>query len=277
MDKIPVTVVVPVRNEERNIGDCLALLGEFSEVVVVDSESTDRTIAISEGYGCVVLKFQWDGKFPKKRNWTLLNYEFSTDWVLFLDADEQVTEKFTAELRDLIPTTKHSGLWLLYDNYFMGKPLRFGVPQRKLALFRKDSGLYENIPEYKWSNFDMEIHEHPQIRGTVGAVKNCIIHNDYKGLSTFIARHNEYSDWEAQRFLALYSDPWKRRVMTRRQRAKYALLRMEFFSMLYFLFTYIIRFGFLDGKTGLDYAVMKATYFYQIALKIRERRCNNNG
>jgi glycosyltransferase involved in cell wall biosynthesis len=272
MDKIPITVVVPVRNEERNIGDCLALLGNFSEIVVVDSGSTDRTIAISEGYGCVVLNFRWNGRFPKKRNWTLLNYNFSTDWVLFLDADEQLTDKFIAELGYLIFTTKHSGFWLLYNNYFMGKPLRFGVPQRKLALFRRKSGLYENTKEFKWSNFDMEIHEHPQIRGTVGSLKSRIIHNDYKGLSTFIARHNEYSDWEARRFLAISSDVLKRPKMTSRQKVKYALIETRYFSVIYFLFTYIIRLGFLDGKTGFDYAVMRSAYFYQIALKIKEYR-----
>jgi len=270
MGKIPVTVIVPVRNEERNIGDCLAPLGNFAEIVVVDSGSTDRTVAISESYGCVVLDFRWDGRFPKKRNWTLLNYKFSTDWVLFLDADEQVTDGFTAELRGLISTTRHSGFWLIYRNTFMGKPLRFGVPQKKLALFRKESGLYENIQENRWSNFDMEIHEHPQIRGSVGVMNNYIVHNDYKGVSAFIARHNEYSDWEARRFLTIRKDPCVWLGMTRRQKVKYSLLRTAFFSLLYFNFTYIIRLGFLDGKAGFDYAIMKAAYFYQIALKIRE-------
>jgi glycosyltransferase involved in cell wall biosynthesis len=270
MGAIPITVVIPVRNEERNIGDCLALLGDFSEIVVVDSGSTDRTVAICESHGCVVLDFRWDGAFPKKRNWTLLNYKFATDWVLFLDADEQVTDKFVSELRGLIPTTKHAGFWLAYDNFFMGQPLRFGVPQRKLALFRRDAGLYEQIKEHKWSNFDMEIHEHPQLCGTIGAVKNRIVHNDYKGVSNFIVRHNEYSDWEARRYLEFHGDRSRLSEMTQRQRAKYSLIKMNWFSVLYFILTYVIRFGFLDGKAGFDYAVLKAVYFYQIALKIRE-------
>ena len=92
---LPVTVVIPVRNEERNLPGCLRALGkDFSEIVVVDSGSTDRTREIAEDGGAVVLDFNWDGKFPKKRNWALRHHEFQTPWVLFLDADEQVTPDF---------------------------------------------------------------------------------------------------------------------------------------------------------------------------------------
>ena len=85
-----ITVVIPVRNEEKNLPSCLKALGsDFTEIVVVDSVSSDRTREIASAAGAVVLDFVWDGKFPKKRNWALRNYRFKTPWVLFLDADER--------------------------------------------------------------------------------------------------------------------------------------------------------------------------------------------
>ena len=269
MRDIPVSVVIPVRNEEANIAKCLGHLQRFSEIVVVDSGSTDSTIEICSKFRCVVLNFDWNGKFPKKRNWALRNYNFKTDWILFLDADEQVTDRFVSELETTLETTKYVGFWLTYDNCFMGRPLRFGVPQRKLALFKRDAGEYERINEDQWSRLDMEIHEHPVVSGPVGTIGARILHDDYKSLSKFIGRHNEYSDWEARRFLEMRNGVTKR-PMTQRQRVKYALLRSRWFGALYFVYTYFIRGGFLDGRSGFDYAVLKAGYFYSIALKISE-------
>ena len=85
MVDIPVTVVIPVRNEERNLSRCLQALVRFQNVVIVDSGSSDETVSVAEAEGRDVLQFRWDGAFPKKRNWVLLNYEFATEWVLFID------------------------------------------------------------------------------------------------------------------------------------------------------------------------------------------------
>ena len=164
---------------------------------MVDSGSTDRTVGIAEASGAKVIQFRWNGQFPKKRNWVLQNYRFQTDWVLFLDADEEVTPAFEAELAASIENSKYSGFWIRYHNFFLGRKLRYGVPQRKLALFRVGKGAYERIEENRWSTLDMEIHEHPIIDGPVGELSAPIIHHDFKTLHSFIERHNEYSGWEA--------------------------------------------------------------------------------
>ena len=93
-EKLPVTVVVPVKNEEANLERCLRRLDRFAAVVVVDSNSTDRTRAIAAEHGASLINFDWDGKYPKKRNWFLLNHPPETAWVLFLDADELVDDAF---------------------------------------------------------------------------------------------------------------------------------------------------------------------------------------
>jgi len=272
MSAASVSVVVPVLNEETNVARCLAGLDGFAEVIVVDSGSTDATTDIARAHGATVVAFRWDGKFPKKRNWMLANFAFRTDWVLFLDADEQVTSAFQRELERILPGTPHAGFWVSYDNFFMSKRLRFGVPQRKLALFLKDRGRFETIDESRWSALDMEVHEHPIIKGSVGAVKSRLVHRDYKSLTHFIRRHSDYSDWEARRFLVLEQDGAASATMTARQRIKYSVMPKFWFAFGYFAFAYVVRLGFLDGRGGLHYAAMKAIYFYQIALKVRELR-----
>ena len=167
-----------------------------------------------------------------------------------------------------INNSKYSGFWIRYHNFFLGKKLRFGVPQRKLALFVVGKGAYERIDENKWSKLDMEIHEHPIINGKVGELHTPIIHNDLRTLHSFIERHNEYSSWEAQRYLALRKTKWA--SLTSRQRLKYSLIASSFFSFAYFLFAYVVRVGFLDGRAGFHYAILKFAYFHQINLKIKE-------
>lgn len=268
-DLLPVTVVVPVKNEAANLRTCLETVRNFAHVICVDSSSTDGTPDIARACGAEVINFEWRGGFPKKRNWLLLNHTFNTDWVLFLDADERVTAAFAEELRSALQDHAISGYWIEYDNHFMGHPLRHGVPQRKLALFKVGAGLFERIDDQSWSSLDMEVHEHPEVSGETRRLKARIIHHDYKSLHHFVARHNEYSTWEARRYLALASSSaWA--GLTRRQRAKYANITRWWFAPAYFFLTYIMRGGFLDGLPGLRYALFKSIYFFEIRLKILE-------
>jgi glycosyltransferase involved in cell wall biosynthesis len=273
---LPVSVVVPVKNEERNLPSCLEQLSRFAEIVVVDSASTDATLEISERYCARVLQFAWDGKYPKKRNWLLLNNPPAQPWVLFLDADEVVDERFCDCLRAAVADERFNGYWLNYTNYFLGRELRHGVPQKKLALFRVGKGLYERIDEISWSNLDMEVHEHPVIEGRVGEIKAKIEHRDYHGLSKFITRHSEYAKWEANRYLLLEHQRNAAAISTaplsKRQQAKYGHIERWWFPFAYFVFTYIVKRGFLDGAAGFHYAAYKAWYFTTVRLLINELR-----
>ncbi len=263
-----VTVVIPVKNEEINIGYCLEKLDGFADIVVVDSGSTDRTQEIVQSKGVNYLNFIWDGKFPKKRNWVLKNYPFKTKWVLFLDADEIVTEEFKLSLTDAIKESSKVGYWLTYNNYFQGKLLKHGVPMRKLALMRVGAGAYEHIEENRWCNLDMEIHEHPILKGEIGFMDAPIVHHDYKGLFHYIARHNEYSSWEAQRYIDLQGK--KNEDLIKRQKWKYRLLNTIWWAPLYFFINYFVKGGFMDGRIGLRFSIFKMIYFYQIRCKIKE-------
>ena len=278
-----VTVVIPVKNEGTNLPVCLARLEGFGKVVVVDSGSTDATCEIACEAGAEVLNFEWNGKFPKKRNWVLQTYDFQTDWVLFLDADEFVSEAFKVELADVLKDTESVGFWLNYERWFLGKQLRHGDEFNKLALFRVGAGAYERIEENQWSALDMEIHEHPVLEGAIGEIKAPIEHNEYRGLHHYIAKHNEYASWEACRYLQLAANTGVESSgcrmesanalaqMTDRQRAKYRHITKWWAAPVYFIRGYIFKRGFLDGAAGFHFALGKAIYFYQIRLKIRER------
>lgn len=270
--KIAVSVVVPVRNEEANLPACLRCLGEFSEVVVVDSGSTDRTCAIAAERGASIIQFKWNGHYPKKRNWTLLNHKLANDWVLFLDADEFLTPTFCSEVRNAIRTERFDGYWLNYTNYFLGRPLKHGDPQRKLALFKVDKGLYEKVDEAAWSGLDMEVHEHPVIEGEVGDISARIDHRDDRGVANFIARHKDYALWETNRTLHLRkSDKFTWEQLTNRQRKKYTHIDKWWFPWAYFAWSYVLKRGFLDRGPGFAYAAYKLWYFATIRLLIKER------
>ena len=142
-----ITIVIPVKNEAKNLLRCIEAVRSMGPVVVVDSGSTDDTQAVAQAAGAEVLDFEWDGQFPKKRNWTLRNYDFKTKWVLFLDADEFVSPEFIQEVQAAIQSTEHAGFWLNFSNFFMDQELRGGDAFRKLALFRVGAGEYEKIDE----------------------------------------------------------------------------------------------------------------------------------
>ena len=268
---IPVTVVVPVLNEERNLPACLSRLARFARVIVVDSGSTDRTREIAAEYGAEFVDFRWDGQFPKKRNWMLRNHEFETDWILFLDADEYVSEEFCDELAKVLPESDHSGMWLTYHNHFMGRYMRHGEAFTKLALIRYGAGEYERIEEDHWSHLDMEVHEHPVLEGTIGRISAPIDHDDYKGLHSYIRKHNEYSSWEARRYIKLLEQGSEARThFTRRQRFKYRMLRSWWLAPAHFFSSWILKLGILDGRAGFAFAMLKVIYFFQIRLKIIE-------
>ena len=268
--------MIPVKNEEKNLPGCLEAIGQdvARKIVIIDSGSTDGTKAIAEKYGAEVIDFVWNGQFPKKRNWYLRNYTPTTKWILFLDADEYVTPAFKNELKEKLLDLDDSivGYWLNYTIYFMGKVLKGGYPLHKLALFKVGAGEYERIDEDQWSRLDMEIHEHPVLQGTIGKIKSKIDHQDFRGISHYVIKHNEYAAWEAARYQRAMKDEATKAKWTWKQKLKYRLLRSVWIGPLYFMGSFFLLGGFRDGSRGLAFAILKMSYFNQIYCKIKEQQ-----
>lgn len=270
--KLDLTIAIPVRNEERNLPGCLAAIGKdfVKSVVIIDSGSNDRTQQIAREFGASVIDFVWDGRFPKKRNWYLRNYKPTTEWVLFLDADEYLTPAFKVELAEKLKQPEKVGYWLRYSIYFLGKELKGGYPLHKLALFKPAAGEYERIDEEQWSKLDMEVHEHPQLAGEVGKIRSKIDHQDFRGVSNYVMKHNEYAAWEAARFLKAADDTQITSHWTWKQRLKYWLMQSPLVGPAYFFGSFVLLAGFRDGARGLAFAILKMSYFTQVYCKIRE-------
>ena len=275
MEKIPITVILPVKNEEQNLPHCLGLLSCFDQILVIDSGSTDRTAEIAKSNGAEVYQFEWNGYFPKKRNWVMRNLSFRNDWIFFLDADEYINQSFIEEVQQKIKNPEISGYWIRFNKYFMGKELKYGDIFEKMALFRVGAGEYEEIKEDFWSHLDMEVHEHPIIEGKCGKIKTKVDHQDYKGLEAYIDRHNAYSTWEARRFLSLNQKDFER--LNSRQSLKYRLMKWGILPYTFFLGSYILKMGFMDGWAGYYFASYKFQYFLQIQTKIKELKSLSNG
>ena len=269
---LDLTIAIPVKNEEQNLELCLQAIGVnfANRVVVIDSFSDDRTVQVARQYCADVIYFHWNGHFPKKRNWFLREHTPSTEWILFLDADEILTEAVKDEILASIPSTSHQGFLLSYSNYFLGHRLRGGYPLRKISLFRVGEVEYEQILEDNWSKCDMEVHEHPILTGSVGLIHSRIDHRDLRGIDSYMRKHNEYAAWEAQRlFRFLYLDD-ARPPLKFHQFLKYRLIRSPWGGLFFFLGSFFVMGGWRDGSIGFSFCLFKASYFSQIACRLHE-------
>ncbi len=259
------TIVIPVKNEEGNLLDCLNSIGKgfADKIVVIDSDSLDQTKNIALNWGAELLNFSWDGKFPKKRNWYLINHAKEDEWILFLDADERLTESVKHEINKNIKNNSIIGYWIPYTIYIEDKVLKFGYPLKKLALFKTGSGLYEQVNEESWSHLDMEVHEHPILKGEINKLKFKIEHRVNINTSNWKAKHLAYAKWEAKRFYDIKKIE-NAMDFTFSQKLKYLILKTPFAGAIFFLGSTLVYLGILDGINGIRYAMVKAQYFNSI-------------
>ncbi|HAG82207.1 MAG TPA: glycosyltransferase [Cyanobacteria bacterium UBA12227] len=282
--KIPVSVLIPAKNEEANLPACLTSVARADEIFVVDSQSSDRSVEIAESYGAKVVQFHFNGRWPKKKNWSLENLPFRNDWVLIVDCDERITPDLWDEIAIAIQDSNYEGYYINRRVYFLGKWIRHGgkYPDWNLRLFKHKKGRYENLRTEEIPNTgDNEVHEHVILGGAVGYLKNDMDHIDFKDIYHWLDRHNRYSNWEARVYLNmltgedesgtiganLFGDAVQRKRFLRK-----VWVWLPFKPTLRFIIFYILRLGFLDGKAGYIYGRLLSQYEYQIGVKLYELR-----
>ena len=280
--KIPVSVLIPAKNEESNLPACLESVAPAAEIVVVDSQSSDRTVEIAQSYGAKVVQFNFNGSWPKKKNWSLENLSFSNEWVLIVDCDERLTPELWEEIAEVIQNLEYNGYYLNRRVFFLGTWLRHGgrYPDWNLRLFKHKLGRYENLNTGDIPNTgDNEVHEHVILPGKVGYLKHDMLHIDFRDIYHWLARHNRYSNWEARvyyNFIIGQGDEGTiganlfGNAVQRKRFLKKIWVRLPFKPWLRFIWFYIIRWGFLDGKAGYIYARLLSQYEYQINVKLYE-------
>jgi glycosyltransferase involved in cell wall biosynthesis len=278
MQVLPVSVIVPVRNEARNLPRCLESLAGFGEIYVIDSQSTDDTVEIAQSRGAKVVQFHYAGGWPKKRQWAMDTLPFAYDWILLLDADEILTPELVEEIRRAVQNPGVNGYSIRLQMYFLGRVLRHcDASFWKLSLFRKGRGRFEcRLKNQDASMADIEIHEHVVVEGPTAELRNALVHHNVDSLSRYILKHNEYSNWEARVLLQPERDPEEMSAdlfgtqAQRRRWLKRNLYRLPGSPVLLFLYRYVFRLGFLDGVPGLIYCTFQAVQMFHSKAKIYE-------
>ena len=282
--KVPVSVLIPALNEEPNLPACLESVARADEVFLVDSQSSDRSIEISQQYGAKVVQFHFNGRWPKKKNWSLENLPFRNEWVLIVDCDERITPELWDEIEQVIKDNNYNGYYLNRKVFFLGKWIRYGgkYPDWNLRLFRHKLGRYENLNTEDIPNTgDNEVHEHVILKGKVGYLKEDMLHIDFRDIYHWLQRHNRYSNWEARVYYNLLTGQDQSgtiganlfgNAVQRKRFLKRIWVRLPLKPLLRFVLFYFIRLGFLDGRAGYIYGRLLSQYEYQIGVKLYELR-----
>ena len=263
--KVPISLLIPCKNEEANLDRCLQSVPWVAETFVVDSNSIDQTSAIAHMHGAKVVQSEYKGGWPKKKNWALENLPFSHEWVLILDADECLPPEAEEEIRKIVsnPNNKHSGYWINRRYFFLGKPLKHAYfPNWNLRLFKHKLGRYEKITELNTDSGDNEIHEHVVVKGTTGRLNSIMDHYAFPTIDSFIEKHNRYSNWEAVVESSAQDDETalQHGGVKGKRRLRKIFRKLPFRPTLRFLYAYLWQKGILDGWRGYIFARLHAQY-----------------
>ncbi|MEY2504585.1 MAG: hypothetical protein QOJ05_1528 [Verrucomicrobiota bacterium] len=276
IERVPVSVIIPIRNEAANLPRCLACLPWADEIIVVDSQSTDGSIQIAEEAGARVVQFQFNGTWPKKKNWALENLPFRNEWIFILDADEVLPPGAGEEFaRAIAEAGSIVGYWINRRFMFMGKWLRHAYyPNWNLRLFRHSLGRYEKLTGADTRSGDNEVHEHVIVQGPTGRLRSEMDHYAFPSVEVFVEKHNRYSNWEARvsadRLLSGSAAQIRSRTVERRRRLKQISQRLPLRPFLRFLYVYLWQKGFLDGREGYYFARLHAFYEFLSVAKTYE-------
>lgn len=271
------TVVILTKNEERHIARAIASVAPIADrIVVVDSGSMDRTVELAKEGGAEVLENPWVN-YATQLNWALDQLPADTDWVFRLDADEVVTDALASEIKthlgSLSPTIV--GVYISRRMTFLGRPIKWGglFPVRVLRLFRHGRGRCEN----RWMD------EHVLVDGSTAEFNGEIVDDNLNSLTWWTEKHNAYASREVVDLLNLeYGFMAHETVANLRSGQQaglkrwikenvYARLPGGVRAFLYFLYRYVVRLGFLDGREGTAFHFLQGFWYrYLVDMKLFE-------
>lgn len=273
--KQTITCIIITKNEELNIERSVQSAKKICDrVVVVDSGSTDNTVVIAQANGADVFVHEFI-THGKQFNWALENTNIAADWILRLDADEVITDEAAQEILELVE--KHAsddvnGIILRFKVFFLGKFLKHGgiYPFLKLCVFKNQFGYVIEEP----------MRDQTVITSgrSVYCKKDCL-HYDFKDMTSWILKHNNYASLETNNVLLNQKkdneeDLIKSVRKTKKMRDNfYYKLPMFFRAKLYYLYILIFKFAFLDGRPGLIHAYLRTMWYrYLVDTKLYEQR-----
>lgn len=223
------SVIIPTYNEEAYLESALRSVRWADEIIVVDSLSTDKTQEIARRYATTFLERKFDN-FSNQKNFAL---EHATgDWILFLDADERITYPLQQEIKQAIESGKHGGYKLRFPHFFMNRFL-YHHSSKVLRVVKREGAKYSGL-----------VHEKIHCEGSIGLLKNPVLHFTYKGLDHYIKKRESYAWFQAEQL---------------QKKGKKANLFLLFLKPTYrFFSSYILKGGFRDGIPGLSVSAINA-------------------
>lgn len=265
-----VTVIVTTLDERLHVERVITSARDLGPIFIVDAGSGDGTCEIAKAAGANVVEHPWVG-YAEQKNWALDNLPIETEWVLFLDADEYLTQPLIAEMRSAIDRADVDGFYLPEMNVFMGRALvhAWWYPAYQLRLFRRGKGRYEA----------RDVHESVIVHGQLAFLTETLYHESLKGSDAFMERHIRYARLEAEEILRARRDGWGdqrpgRLLGTWPERRRFLKVRvwyrLPFRPAIRFTWIYVLKRGFLDGRPGFVYASLLAIYEFLINLNVRE-------
>ncbi len=258
--KIPLSVVVIAKNEEANIKDCLESVKWADEIIVVDDNSTDKTVEIARNYTDRIFQKKMDIE-GRHRNWAYRQARNS--WVLSLDADERVTPELKDEIIKAIDKPgEFRGFSIPRRNYIGSYWVRFGgwYPSAQLKLFKRE--------DFRWE--EAEVHPRAFLSGPIGMLKKDIIHYSYENFKDFLNKTNNQTTLEAIK--------WHKLSLNNPKKARY---KMNLIHALWrildrFIRAFFIKKGYRDGFTGFMVSIFGGLYQLLSYAKYRELKGADN-
>ncbi len=271
-----ISVLILTLNEEANLEACLRAVQWSDDVTVFDSHSTDRTIEIAKDFGARVVQRRFDNE--RDHRTASLRVGFKYPWVFNPDADEIPTPELIDEMRRVVADRGRPEVAyrMRFKTMFLGRWLKYSslYPTWVVRLFQPAKVAFER-----------SINLHYKIDGPEGRLDGHFLHYTFnKGLNAWIEKHNRYSTQEAEETLKSLRRggiPWRDLVagdaVRRRRALKEISFRLPCRSGLRFLYMYLLRGGFLDGRPGLTYCRLLALYEYLIEVKVKELQFRERG
>ena len=233
------TVIIPTFNEEAYLEDALFSVSFAAEIIVIDSFSTDATPEIAKKFATKFLQRKFDN-FSNQKNFALK--EATGDWVLFVDADERVTHSLEAEIKSTIQNPKHAGYKINFPHFYMNRFL-YHHSDDVLRLVKRESASFSGM-----------VHEKLNCNGSVGKLKNKMLHFTYKSLDSYISKKESYAWFQAEQEF---------------QKGKKVTWFHLFFKPAYRFFrSFVLKGGFRDGVPGMSVAAVNAYGVFERYVKL---------
>lgn len=250
MDRSQITVLIIAQNEQRHISEAVKNAREIGAVLVVDGGSTDHTVELARREGATVLARPFDYA-ARQYNWGL--QQVKTAWCLILDADERLGDELVSAIRAIDPGSRTAAFKVSRRNFFLGKPIMSSgwFPDYNVRLMRPDKVKYE----------DRRVHARVSVAGDTKTVHGSLDHLTYETVTQYISKLNSYTSFEVT------ARAGHQNRLDGRSRARGVFLRLPARPLLRFIYMFIIRRGFSEGRRGFDLAMLSAFYEWVVNLK----------